>query len=308
MGKRKRRKWPIVIVVIIVLLLVFAGGSAFAWTKGWFEGTPVGPLSDRIATLIVGERFDTETTIEAVEEGVLEETSDICKEDLSKTEEVVEYQVAHDGFPTPLIAEYEDILIHSPIHTRNLNGLLFHQASNKYALQLDTKLPEAEEEKVYKTKSYDFAKPEEQTEGDEYLKGKALHLWRRWTPTAMDSSIDVGSEAGDTVYAPVSGTVVLVRTYRLYNTCDDYEIHIQPDGRDDLDVVEIHITDVSVKAGDKVVGGVTPMAKVRDLAKEKITDIQLSFYTKPGHGNHTHVQDNDGKTYRELRLKDAIKV
>lgn len=314
-AKRKRKKWPIVLVVIIVLLLALAGGSAVAWSHGLFKDTALGPLSDRIATLIVGQRFDTETTVEAVEEGVLEETADICKEDLAETEEVVEYQVAHDGFPTPLVAEYDGVLIHSPVHPSKLNGILFHQASTKYGLPLETKLPEADEEKVFKTKSYDFAKAEDQTEGDEYLKGKALHLWRRWTPTEMDTSIDMGAEAGDTVYAPVTGTVVLVRTYRLYNTCDDYEIHIQPDGRDDLDVVEIHITDVTVKAGDKVVGGVTPMAKVRDLSKEKITDIQLAYYTKPGHGNHTHVQvndtnwkDKDGKTYKELRLKDAIEV
>ncbi|MGI6220892.1 MAG: hypothetical protein ACOYIP_03300 [Coriobacteriales bacterium] len=312
--KRRRRKWPIVLVIIVVIVAL-AGGSAFAWTHGWFKGTSLEATSDNIATVFTGVRFDKESTIKAVKEGMIEGTADECKETLQESEEVVEYQVSHDGFPTPLVAEYDGVLIHSPVHPRNLNGVLFHQAATKYGLPLETKMPDAEEEKVFKTKSYDFAKLEDQAEGDEYLKGKALHLWRRGTPTEMDSSIDVGAEAGDPVYAPVTGTVVLVRTYRLYDTCDDYEIHIQPDGRDDLDVVEIHITDVTVKAGDKVVGGVTPMAKVRDLAAEDITDIQLAFYTKPAHGNHTHVQvndvnykDKDGKTYRETRLKGAIKV
>ena len=143
-----------------------------------------------------------------------------------------------------------------------------------------------------------------------WLNAKALHLWRTDATTDMDTSIDVGAESGTQVYAPVTGTVVLVGTYKLYETIEDYEIHIQPEGRPDLDVVEIHIKDVQVKAGDKVIGGETPLAKVRDLASEDITDIQLAFYSKEGHGNHTHVQVNNANAdkYREMRLKDAIEV
>ena len=57
-------------------------------------------------------------------------------------------------------------------------------------------------------------------------------------------------------------------------------------------------------------GGVTPIALVRDLAAEDITDIQLAFYSHAGHGNHTHVQVNnaDMENYRETRLEGAYEV
>lgn len=215
---------------------------------------------------------------------------------------------AKAGIPTPLIAEYDGVKVHTPIKAQDLEGILFHQAATEFGLVLSTQLPEADPEKMLTDPDYEIA--EEQPTGDEWLIAKALHLWRADTTTDMDTSIDVGAEAATQVYASVTGTVVLVKTYRLYDMIDDYEVHIQPDGRPDLDVVTIHIQDVSVKAGDKVVGGETPLAKVRDLAGEGITDIQLAFYSKAGHGNHTHVQVNnaDAPTYRETRLKDAIKV
>ena len=215
---------------------------------------------------------------------------------------------AKAGIPTPLIAEYDGVLIHTPIKAKDLEGILFHQAATEYGLVLSTQLPDADPETMLTNPDYEIA--EEQPTGDEWLNAKALHLWRTDTAAEMDTSIDVGAEAGTQVYAPVTGTVVLVATYKLYESIDDYDIHIQPDGRPDLDVVEIHVQDVQVKAGDRVIGGETPLAKVRDLAAENITDIQLAFYSKEGHGNHTHVQVNNANAdkYRETRLKDAIEV
>ena len=215
---------------------------------------------------------------------------------------------AKAGLPTPLIAEYDGLMIHTPIKASDLEGILFHQAATEYGLVLSTQLPDADPETMLTNPDYEIA--ENQPTGDEWLNAKALHLWRTDAVTDMDTSIDVGAEAGTQVYAPVTGTVVLVEIYELYETIDDYNIHIQPDGRPDLDVVEIHVQDVQVKAGDKVVGGETPLAKVRDLAAEDITDIQLAFYSKEGHGNHTHVQVNNANAdkYRETRLKDAIEL
>ena len=43
--------------------------------------------------------------------------------------------------------------------------------------------------------------------------------------------------------------------------------------------------------------------------------IQLAYYTKAGHGNHTHVQVNDcnytfdgGATYRDVRIPEALRI
>ncbi|MBQ9069303.1 MAG: hypothetical protein IJ131_09670 [Eggerthellaceae bacterium] len=213
-----------------------------------------------------------------------------------------------EGFPIGVIAECNGALLHSPIRPADLEGVLFHQASYHTALPMTSQLPEADVAAMEENPDYAIA--EEQPTGDEWINARALHLWRDDTPTDMDTSIDVGAEAGTTVYAPVSGTVVLVCTYNLYDVVEDYELHIQPDGRPDLDVVLIHISDLEVKQGDKVAGGVTPVAHVRDLAAADITDIQLASYSKERHGNHTHVQVNNANDpeYRETRLKDATKV
>ena len=284
---KRRKRWPIVLVIVLVVLLAGVGGCVLAYNAGALAGTPLeGPVG-AVMSLFGGQKGASDggvgTSVEVDEFAAMDEG----------LEAAAERAASHDGFPTPVVAEYDGVLFHSPIHLSQLNGLLFHQSAVPWGLTFETKLPAADEAKVNETKDYGFVPLEEQPEGDEYLIGSALHLWRRGESTAMDSSLDVGAEAGDPVYAPVTGTVVLVRTYKLYDEVDDFEIHIQPDGHPDLDVVEIHITDVSVKAGDHVEGGVTPMAKVRNLAAAGIDGIQLAYYTKAGHGNHTHVQVND---------------
>lgn len=114
-------------------------------------------------------------------------------------------------------------------------------------------------------------------------------MWRSNRSGAPDSAIDVGAPPGTPVYAPVTGEVIGVRAYRLYDKYDDYEIHIQPTGWPEVDVVLIHIDNVSVEVGDHVIGGVTPLAGVR-LLSDRVTH-QISAFTKDG-GDHVHVQLN----------------
>jgi biotin carboxyl carrier protein len=212
-----------------------------------------------------------------------------------------------EGVPTPLVAQYDGIVIHSPIRTQNMTGVLFHQASYDYALVMTTELPEADPTYVYNTK--DFGISYDQPTGDSYMAAHALHIWRTDASTAMDTSVDVGAVAGTKVYAPVTGTVVLVKDYLLFDVCPDIEIHIQPEGRPDLDVVVIHAADQAVKAGDRVIGGQTVIAHVRDIAAYISGDIQLADYTANGDpGDHSHVQVNDANYpgYRENKLAGAI--
>ncbi len=115
----------------------------------------------------------------------------------------------------------------------------------------------------------------------------------------------MGADPGSYVVAPVSGTVVKVKKFDLYGKYPDYEVHVQPVGRPDLDVVLIHIDDVTVTPGDKVVAGVTQIAQVRKLAKG--VGPQLRSYTKNG-GHHTHIQINDTTHPKYKGLKGAITV
>ncbi len=229
--------------------------------------------------------------------------------DLSTKKEEEIYINAHKGHPkvNPIIAQCSGIDLRSPIAPGNLTGVLFHQASYKYALVMTTALPTADLGEVGKTRQSRINW--DQYEG-EWLDADAMHIWRTADKTPMDTSIDVGAKPETIVRSPVTGTVVLVKDYMLYNELPDIEIHIQPDGRPDLDVVLIHTTDPLVKAGDKVEAGVTEISHVRDIAS-KLTDVQLGFYTPADDkGNHTHVQVNDANYagYREQKLAGAITV
>lgn len=207
---------------------------------------------------------------------------------------------------TPLIAAYGDVLIHCPVDTSALTELAFHQSDTPWALVLSTELPEADLEAAGDHRG--TGRSTVQPNGDVYLAGSALHLWRTGVYTPMDTCIDCGALPGTPVVAPVTGTVMNVRPYLLEGTVEDYEVHIQPSGHPELDMVVIHATDICVAAGDPVTGGVTRIAAVRDIAST-LTDIQLAEYTAEATGgNHTHIQLNDADYtgYREQRLSGAF--
>ena len=207
---------------------------------------------------------------------------------------------------TPLIGSCGTLDMNSPIKPENLTGVLFHQASNVWAMTLTTQLPEADYEK---TVAKHAIRVNNKQDSGEWLDADASHLWRTQDSTPMDTSIDVGALAGTTVISPVTGTVILVRDYMLYGEVPDIEIHIQPDGYDSWDCVLIHTADPLVKAGDRVEAGITEISHVRDIEKD-LTDVQLGFFTPDGvGGNHTHVQMNNRDTggYAD-RIKEAYKV
>ena len=217
--------------------------------------------------------------------------------------------IKEQEYATPLVARCNGVDLRCPVSPADLTGILFHQASYGYALRLDTELPDADYEqtadrrsmRINRTVDFDQA-------NDAWLDAEVLHIWRTTDATEMDTSIDIGALAGTTIVSPVSGTVVLVKDYQLYDEMPDVEIHIRPDGRDDLDCVLIHTTDAAVAAGEHVEAGKTPLAKVRDI-EAFLTDVQLGFFTPEGvGGNHTHVQMNDANYpgYREKKLEGAV--
>ena len=224
--------------------------------------------------------------------------------DLSTASEELAYREAHKGHPKvyPYVATCSGITLACPIAPADLTGILFHQASYGYALPLETQLPAANIEAIGRDNPA-FV-DNEQFEGT-WLNAEAMHIWRTTDATDMDTSIDIGAPAGTTLRSPVTGDVVLVKDYLLYNEVPDVEIHIQPEGRPDLDVVLIHTEAPLVKAGDHVEAGITEISHVRDIATP-LVDVQLYFYTAGDDpGNHTHVQVNDANypNYRETKLQ-----
>lgn len=190
-----------------------------------------------------------------------------------------------------IVAQCQGVDIYSPIMQKDITGMLFHQASYEWAQVMTTQLPEADMAKINDGTQRLHAN-NAQTEGT-WADVEIAHLYRETDATPMDTSIDCGAAAGTTVYAPVTGEVIAVTDYDLYDEVPDVRIHIRPDANADLDVVLLHQTDPQVKAGDHVEAGVTPISSVRDIACS-LTDVQLGFYTEGDDpGNHSHVQVND---------------
>ena len=190
--------------------------------------------------------------------------------------------------PTPLFAAYRDVALRLPVPADELTELAFHQASYSYATHLTTRLPTASTEAAKKKRGTGRAAETNTVDAQGWLTGSVLRLWRD-RPGKPDSAADVGALAGTSVLAPVTGEVLLVKAYKLYGKYPDFQIHIRPEGHDDLDVVLIHVTDPQVRRGDQVEGGVTEVGTVRRLSSRM--RLQLSDYTT-GPGDHTHVQLN----------------
>lgn len=288
----KRKPKGKMIAVIVVCAAIVAGIAYACIFQGDRVSSAIRPIIQELVSMasVRDETSSSEAT--ATDANV----SDTLREEGASDQNAQAVQ-------TKQVASYGDVALYSPIPASEVTGVLFHQASYAYALVMDTQLPKADATAALEAHSVRVNRS--QTDGT-WLDADALHVWRTTASTAMDTSIDIGAEAGTLEYAPVTGTVVLVTEYQLYDTCTDYEIHIQPDGHPELDVVVIHDTDPLVGAGDHVVAGATPIASVRDIAAS-ITGIQLAQYTDTA-GNHAHIQINDAdyEGYREKKLAGAI--
>lgn len=215
---------------------------------------------------------------------------------------------AAETTPTPIMAESEGVQLHSAVAMENLTEILIHNASYSYASPITTELTEATNADV-KANHGTGREAATQPAGDNWMTGEFIRCFRSGNAGPRMSAIDCGGAPGTQVYSPVSGTVVLVKDYKLYDKYDDYQVHIQPTGRSDLDVVMIHLQDVGVQAGDTVEAGTTPIAKIRDVYAYIGESMQLKKYTAEGdNGNHTHIQVNDATDKKYHGLDDLKKT
>lgn len=192
--------------------------------------------------------------------------------------------------PTPQLATYKKVKIHLPVSVKNMTEVAFHQASYSYALPMKTHMPDYGLAKAKKQKGTKRDKSVQPDGKDALLCGSALKYWRSGRNTPITSAADCGAPASSLVYSPVTGVVTDVCTYDYDGKVNDYEIHIRPEGTSGVEMVLIHVKSPYVQEGDNVVGGVTPVARVRNMSA--YVRNQLATYTK-GKGNHTHIQMND---------------
>lgn len=193
--------------------------------------------------------------------------------------------------PTPVFAYWRGLKLHLPVPTKKLTEIGFHQASYTYALHMKTQLPDASMTKARGHGTRDYTTSPLDSSGK--LDVSVLRMWRL-RPGRPDSAADVGALPGTPILAPVDGVVVKIKPYKLYGKWFDYEVHIKPDGFDNVDVVMIHVDQPQLKVDDRVTGGVTQIGVVRRLSN-KLTDQLAEF--EPAHGkakgDHVHVQLNN---------------
>lgn len=273
--QEKNRRLGCLIPAIAVPVTLFAVVALFAITRPSFA-----------QPLIEGAFGIQETAPIAASEGpvVFEDISDVAM-----TEEAAQAEQQEQVHTRRLLAQCQGVDIYSPISQDELTGMIMHQASYEWGQVMTTQAPQADMAE-YEASGKPLRVNNEQTDGL-WVDADIAHLYRDTDDTAMDTAADVGGEAGTTVYAPVTGQVIAVESYDLYDETPDIRIHIRPDANPDLDVVLLHQTDPTVQAGDRVEAGITPVSSVRDIAAE-LTDLQLAYYTQTA-GNHSHVQVND---------------
>ena len=207
---------------------------------------------------------------------------------------------AIEATPTPAFATCEGIELHLPVATDALTALAFHQASGNKSLHMTSLVPDADMERAAELKA--VPPVDASAVSATGLATSCLRLWRSNRSGEPDTAADVGADPGTPVLAPVSGTVLEVKPYKLYDKYDDYEIHIQPEGYPLIDVVLIHVDAPSIAVGQRVTAGVTRIAVVRKMS-DKI-DTQLGGYTANG-GDHVHLQVNTVEVPGVLEQSDG---
>lgn len=199
------------------------------------------------------------------------------------------------GAPTPIFASFRGEKLHLPVPAGAITVIAFHQSSfaDTYRMKPLVAIGSSADAKAAAEAERKSGKPPvpvtgPQADADGVWTGSALQVWRTNVNGKMDSCLDCGAPPGTPVLAPLTGTVMRVRSYKLYHKYPDYEIQIKPDSWNDVDLIILHVTDPTVAEGDRVVAGITRVASVRDLAST-VSGLQLRSYTTEG-GNHTHIQ------------------
>lgn len=191
---------------------------------------------------------------------------------------------------TPIVGTIKSMKIYLPVPVNKLTEVALHQSAFNYSLKINTHLPKVSLESAKKNKGTKRDLSKQETGEGALLVGSHIEMWRSGRPSAMGTALDIGAKQGTPTYSPVDGTVTKIVKYRYDNKVNDYEIHVQCADYPYLEMVMIHVERPQVKVGQYVMGGVTQMAYVRDIAK--YVRNQLATYA-PHSGNHTHIQFNN---------------
>jgi murein DD-endopeptidase MepM/ murein hydrolase activator NlpD len=120
--------------------------------------------------------------------------------------------------------------------------------------------------------------------------GPVMVLPTRGRAGAPTSAIDLAVAPGVEVAAPVSGEVVEVADFSLYGRTRDVLVRIRAADDPTVVVTAMHLVDPLVEVGDRVEGGVTPIAT---SARQLPFDSQIDRFTAAYRGQagpHVHLE------------------
>jgi hypothetical protein len=177
----------------------------------------------------------------------------------------------------PAFAQAEGITLHLP--QEKPVGVLFHEAAHREAIAM---APYGE---CKRNANPRFTPPDPAAPGRPYVV-----MSSRGRGTASTSAVDIQAPAGSTLFSPVTGRVVAVKAYWLYNSYPDIRIEIEPDGAPGVRIVMIHLERVvNVSVGQHVVASVTPIGRPRVLPFHSQTDEYTGV-----HDPHVHLEVKRG--------------
>ncbi len=114
-----------------------------------------------------------------------------------------------------------------------------------------------------------------------------LTMSSRYRGTGARSAADIVVPPDAEIRSPVTGTVTRAETYALYCRYSDDRVFIEPDGRPGWEVAVLHIDGAQVRAGDRVVAGLTTLAPRATVLP---FDSQVDRYGASPPWPHVHVE------------------
>lgn len=113
----------------------------------------------------------------------------------------------------------------------------------------------------------------------------------RGRPNAATSAVDVALRPDDPVLSPVHGVVIAANRYRLYGRFRDRVVTIRPHGSRRWHVALLHLRNVPVRPGDRVVAGRTVLGYARPFPFRSQVD---SYVWGFGRFPHVHIEVRRG--------------
>jgi hypothetical protein len=178
--------------------------------------------------------------------------------------------------PDAVLAEVSGVSISSPIRPEYVTGLGYHPEGESL-VGMSPRGKNLSQNPLLRLFTVDS--------GPEKIQYHLMDPARRQGPST--GALDVGAEAGTTVYAPASGIVMAIRPDPVLQK-DANIVEIKPIDKPDIRISISLVRDINSEVGPKspVTAGITELGKVADSGK--VLKPQLAEYTSDS-GNHVTV-------------------